>query len=138
MKYSFATLMCVLLLAGCGRHEPEKNLTSDSAVPHGQPTIVGIGIQLTIKDNALEVMDVLPDSPAARAGLHSGMTIQQINGTNITGIPLAELVAMARGPVGSKVKLEVIDPTKSETNTVEFTREKIAIPSGASAKPPAP
>jgi len=42
---------------------------------------------------------------------------------------------MTRGPVGSKVQLEVIDPAKSETNIVEFTREKIALPAGAGSKP---
>ena len=42
---------------------------------------------------------------------------------------------MTRGPVDSKVQLEVIDPAKSETNLMEFTREKITLPAGASSKP---
>lgn len=102
---------------------------------HAQPTITGIGVMLTVRDHALEVMDVLSSSPAAKAGLHRGLIIQQIDGTDIVGKPLAESVAMTRGPVGSKVQLEVIDPAKSETNIVTFTREKIALPAGAGSLP---
>ena len=102
---------------------------------HAQPTITGIGVMLTVRDHALEIMDVLPGSPAANAGLHRGLIIQQIDGTDIVGKPLTESVAMTRGPVGSKVQLEVIDPVKGETNLVEFTREKVALPAAAGSKP---
>ena len=102
---------------------------------HTQPTITGIGVVLTVRDHALEVMDLLPSSPAARAGLHRGLIIQQIDGTDVVGKPLAESVAMTRGPAGSKVQLKVIDPAKSETNIVAFTRENIALPAGAGSPP---
>jgi carboxyl-terminal processing protease len=97
---------------------------------HARPTITGIGVMLTMRDHALEVMGVLPDSPAAKAGLHSGLIIQQINGSDVAGRPLAECVAMTRGPVGSTVQLEVVDPAKSETNLVELTRVKFSLPVG--------
>jgi carboxyl-terminal processing protease len=97
---------------------------------HTQPSIMGIGVQLGVRDHALQIMGVVPDTPAAKAGLHPGLVIQQIDGTDIVGKPLAVCVAMTRGQVGSKVQLEVIDPAKSETNIVEFTREKIPVPTG--------
>jgi carboxyl-terminal processing protease len=97
---------------------------------HAQPSITGIGVQLGVRDHALQITGVVPDTPAAKAGLHPGLVIQQIDGTDIVGKPLAVCVAMTRGPVGSKIQLEVIDPAKSETNIVEFTREKIPVPAG--------
>jgi carboxyl-terminal processing protease len=97
---------------------------------HAQQTIMGIGVMLTIRDHALEIMGVWPDTPAAKAGLHRGLIIQQIDGTDIAGKPLAVCAAMTRGPVGSKVQLEVIDTAKSGTNLVEVTREKILLPIG--------
>jgi C-terminal processing protease CtpA/Prc len=97
---------------------------------HAQSSITGIGVQLGVRDHALQIMGVLPDTPAAKAGLHPGLVIQQIDGTDIVGKPLAVCVAMTRGPVGSKVQLEVIDLATSETNIVEFTREKIPVPAG--------
>ena len=93
---------------------------------HARLTIMGIGVMLTMRDHALEVMGVLPDSPAAKAGLHSGLIIQQIDGSDVAGRPLAECVAMTRGPVGSTVQLEVID----QTNLVELTRVKFSLPIG--------
>jgi carboxyl-terminal processing protease len=95
---------------------------------HVQPSITGIGVLLGVRNHALEIMSVLPDTPAAKAGLHPGLIILQIDGTNIIGTPLAECAAMTRGPIGSKVQLAVIDTAKSETNIVEFTREKFSVP----------
>jgi carboxyl-terminal processing protease len=122
MKHSIVTVICMSLLVGCGRHEAQEH-----------PTITGIGVQLGVRDHTLQIMGVLPDTPAAKAGLHSGLIIQQIDGTNIVGKPLVECVAMTRGLVGSKVQLEVVDLAKKETNLVEFTREKITLPAGASS-----
>jgi carboxyl-terminal processing protease len=103
-----------------------------------QQSITGIGVSLRVRGDALEIDSVLPNTPAAKVGLHRGLIIQQIDGTNIVGKPLRECVAMTRGLVGSKVQLEVIDLAKSETNLVEFTREKIALPVGASSTSGAP
>src|SRR5665213_3290829 len=108
----------ILVLAGCSM--PRESIT-------------GIGVSLRARGDALEIDSVLPNTPAAKAGLHRGLVIQQIDGTNIVGKPLVECVAMTRGLVGSKVQLEVIDPAKSETNLVEFTRELIILPAGASS-----
>jgi carboxyl-terminal processing protease len=83
-------------------------------------------------------MGILPGTPAAKAGLHPGLIIQQIDGIDIVGKSLVECVAMTRGQVGSKVRFQVIDPVKSETNIVAFTREKIALPSEAGDLPPRP
>jgi carboxyl-terminal processing protease len=95
-----------------------------------QQSITGIGVQLTVRNHGLEIMGVVPDTPAAKAGLHRGLIIQQIDGTDIAGKPLAASVAMTRGLVGSKVKLEVVDTDKNTTNVVEFTREAIPVPAG--------
>jgi carboxyl-terminal processing protease len=98
---------------------------------HAQSSITGIGVQVGVRrDHALQIMSVLPGTPAAKAGLHPGLVIQQIDGTDMVGKPLAVCISMTRGPVGSKVQLEVIDPAKSETNIVELIREKIPVPAG--------
>ena len=91
--------------------------------------IVGIGIALQ-KDPAtqeLRIMNVLPNSPAVRAGLKSGMLVEKIDGQELTGRNLPECVNLIRGPVGTKVRLELVDLVQDKTNTVELTREKIHV-----------
>jgi C-terminal processing protease CtpA/Prc len=102
---------------------------------HDAPqTITGIGAMLGMRDHTLQIMGVRPDSPAAKAGLHRGMIIQQIDSVDITGKPLVTCVGMIRGPVGSKVRLEVFDAAKSETNIVEVTRQEFSLPGGKDPK----
>lgn len=95
---------------------------------YGRQPMTGIGLRLAIRHNTLEIDGVLPNTPAARAGLHRGMIIQKIDGADVVGEPLAACVAMIRGPAGSKVQLEVIDPAGTGTNTVKITRERFYIP----------
>jgi membrane-associated protease RseP (regulator of RpoE activity) len=92
------------------------------------PASIGIGAVVVPVNHTFKIIGVLPGTPAAKSGLQPGMVIQQINGTNITGVPLSICVAMMRGPVGSTVRLKVIDPARSATNIVECSRARIAIP----------
>lgn len=98
---------------------------------YSRQPMTGVGLQLAIRHNALEIEQVLTDTPAARAGLHRGMIIQQVDGTNVVGKPLAACVAIIRGAPGSKVQLEVVDPAGTGTNIVEVTRERFYIPVAA-------
>jgi carboxyl-terminal processing protease len=119
-------MAATILIAGCGKKSPSSP---------AQSSVIGIGVLFGVRGDALQIMGVQPNTPASKAGLHPGLVIQQIDGTNIVGKPLVVCVAMTRGLVGSKVQLEVIDPDKSETNVVEFTRERIAVPTGSPGSP---
>jgi C-terminal processing protease CtpA/Prc len=114
-------MAATILITGCGKQSP--------SIP-AQSSVTGIGVSLRVRGDVLEIDSVLPDTPAAKAGLHPGLVVQQIDGTDIVGKPLAVCAAMTRGPIGSKVQLEIIDLAKSETNIVAFTREKIPVPAG--------
>jgi carboxyl-terminal processing protease len=100
------------------------------------PSVTGIGVAVTVMDHSLKIMDVRPNTPAARAGLVRGLIIQRIGDTTTDGRSLMECVGMMRGPVGSKIQIELIDPAKSTTNIVEFTREEIPLPGGHGILPP--
>ncbi|MFO1501320.1 MAG: PDZ domain-containing protein [Verrucomicrobiota bacterium] len=95
-----------------------------------QEEIVGIGAML--KDDPdtglIRIMNALPNSPAMKAGLASGWLIRRINDAEIKGIRLDRCAALVRGPVGSKVTLELWNPETDATNKVELTRERIVLP----------
>lgn len=91
--------------------------------------IVGIGAVLRYDNDAglPLVMNTVPGSPAERAGLKAGLLVQKVNDTPLAGLPLAECINLIRGPVGSKVRIEVRD---SEQNTVipfELKRERLQL-----------
>ena len=67
----------------------------------------GIGVEVTIQDDALTVIAPLDDSPAARAGIRAGDTILSIDGQPVGGGPLGEAIASIRGAVGTVVKLGI-------------------------------
>ena len=91
--------------------------------------IVGIGAVLR-SDNrtgAIQIVNVLPDSPAFQAGLTSGLIIQKVDDVEIAGLGLAKCVSLLRGPAGSKVRVEVIDPDAESTNVVELIRQRVKV-----------
>ena len=90
-----------------------------------QERVTGVGLALGVEDHAITIRKVLPHTPASKAGLVPGLVVRKIDGTTTDGKLLKECVDMLRGEVGTKVKLELVDPANSKTNTVELTRERI-------------
>jgi len=89
--------------------------------------IAGIGAALNMKAGELEIMSVLPGSPAERAGLPPGWLVDKVDGTSMRDRPLVECVQLIRGPVGTKIKLDLIDPQTNERKTYEVIRERIQL-----------
>jgi CubicO group peptidase (beta-lactamase class C family) len=88
--------------------------------------IVGIGVRLD-SDQASELLritGVFPESPASKAGLVKGMAIERINGLSVKGKSVADCLAMMPGPVGTEVRLDIIDSASSETRTVTLAKER--------------
>ena len=98
--------------------------------------VVGIGIALDTdeKTGMPRITTVYPNSPAGQAGLSSGLVIRKINGASVADKSLKECLGMIGGPVASKVRLELFNPERNETNTVELAREKFLTATGDSRK----
>ena len=104
----------------------------EAAAPNLRPTpreIVGIGAVITRNAETGEHMinSVLPDSPAAAAGLAGKFIIRKIDDTIAEGMSLEECVNLVRGAVDTKVRLELFDVEANEVRTVELTRQKIQV-----------
>src|SRR5882724_2986633 len=89
-----------------------------STTSRAQAVFTGIGVELDAKDQKVIIRQVVPNAPAAKAGLSGGLVIQRIDGTTTDGKSLKDCGDMMRGPAGSKVALELVDMTSNKTNTV--------------------
>lgn len=86
---------------------------------------VGIGLALDPMNHAVRITQVLSNSPAAKAGISTGLIVQRIDETPLAGQDLLQCVGLIRGTDGTKVRLELVNPGHSETNTVELIRRKV-------------
>ena len=92
--------------------------------------IVGLGVSLDLdqKSSTVRITKIIPNSPAAQAGLESGLVISSINNVSVSGKSLAECISLMRGAAGTIVRLEVTDHHGS-TSAVAVTKKKFRIES---------
>ncbi len=87
----------------------------------------GIGAEIGIRDEQLQIIAPLPDTPASRAGLRAGDYILAINGTSTEDMTVEQAVMLIRGEKGTTVtlnigrvfKTEVEDPDTGEMDIKE-------------------
>ncbi|MBE7011767.1 MAG: PDZ domain-containing protein [Ruminococcaceae bacterium] len=70
-------------------------------------SITGIGVSVSSVDGNIIIGQVLPDTPAERAGLKVGDRIISANGTSLLGMDLDTATSHIKGPVGTTVNLVV-------------------------------
>jgi thiol-disulfide isomerase/thioredoxin len=101
-----------------------------------QESLVGIGVSLgsDSKTGDLKIMKVIPAGPADKAGVKAGLLLRKVGDVEVTGKKLTDCIALIRGPIGSKVNLEMVDPSDKTTKHFEITREKIVMPVPVQAK----
>lgn len=90
---------------------------------------VGLGIAFDIdkQTHTLRIIGVIPNTPAARAGLKPGPILQKIDNTPTLGKSVAECLNLTRGPAGSRIQLKLVSADGTQTNTVELIREKFRL-----------
>jgi carboxyl-terminal processing protease len=74
---------------------------------HDRGSFQGIGATLDRVNDQFVIVAPLPDSPAEKAGLHAGDVLLAVDGQDLAGLNLMDVVLKVRGPVGSKVVLTV-------------------------------
>lgn len=92
-----------------------------------QGELQGIGAELTTQEGNIVVVVPLSGSPAERADLRPGDIITTVDGEDIHGKSLTDVVHRIRGPKGSEVSLSIL--RKVTTLTIRIKREDIHVPS---------
>jgi carboxyl-terminal processing protease len=87
----------------------------------------GVGLEIRMKDNQVTIVTPFDGSPADKAGLRAGEIIVKVDGLDVSGLSLQQVVQRILGPEGSSVTLTVFSPDTQHTLTVTLKREKITI-----------
>lgn len=88
----------------------------------------GIGVSMSLnKTGQPYAVKVFPDTPASRAGIKAGDIFTAVGSVRRAKWDLDEFVSLVRGPLGTKVTLEVVRAGKAPF-TVTMTRDRIELP----------
>jgi carboxyl-terminal processing protease len=85
----------------------------------------GIGAEIRMKNGQVTIVTPLDGSPAQKAGLKPGDVIIAVDGQDIAGLGLRQVVKKITGPVGTKVSLRILDATTGKIREVTLQRDNI-------------
>jgi len=88
-----------------------------------------VGLVVSKRFGYMGVVDALPGSPAAKAGLATGDVIESITNVSTRDMPLAFAELLFQGDPGTTIEMSVLRARKSEAQKVELTRAVLVYPS---------
>ena len=89
----------------------------------------GVGMEIGIRNKALQVISPLEGTPSQRAGVRAGDRIIKIDETVTEGMSVEKAVSLIRGPKGTSVTLTVFREGWDATQEIVIVRDVIVIPS---------
>lgn len=97
---------------------PSRNMQEVEEEMHGQ--FSGIGIQFSIQEDTVRVIEVISGGPSQKVGIMPGDRIVSVNDSTIAGINVTnnKILKLLRGARGSKVKVGIM--RKGFANLFEF------------------
>jgi len=87
----------------------------------------GIGAEVQSKDGNVVIVAPISGSPAQKAGIRPGEIIAKVDGQDVTGLTLEQVVSKILGPAGTKVTLTLRDPATGQTRDLTITRARIEV-----------
>ena len=86
------------------------------------------GLTLSKRFGYVIVISVLPESPAEKAGIHSGDIFESVAGFTTRDMSVGQALNLLNGQAGSGVKVGVIRRGKADPDEVDLVRQKLAPP----------
>jgi carboxyl-terminal processing protease len=87
----------------------------------------GIGAYVEMKDGHVVIVAPIDGSPAQEAGLHPEDIILKVDGENVAGLPIDQVVSRILGPAGTSVALTILTPETGQTRDVTLVRAHITL-----------
>lgn len=95
---------------------------------HFDATFSGIGVRVEPKDGFVTVVAPMKGTPGERAGLLPGDRIVEVDGKDVVGKPLDDVVNLIRGPRNTTVQLKVRREGRPQPLEFKITRAEIVVP----------
>ena len=93
-----------------------------------QKTQAGTGLILSKRYGYMAIVDSVPGSPAAKAGLTTNDIIESINNVATRDMPLAFAEILLQGDPGTTVEMSVLRTIRSDPQKITLTRAAIDVP----------
>ncbi|MDY6973265.1 MAG: S41 family peptidase [Thermodesulfobacteriota bacterium] len=90
-------------------------------------SFMGIGIEITIRDNILTVVSPIEGTPADKAGIRAGDKIIKIETQSTKDMTMMEAVKKIRGPKGTRVELTIAREGMEKPLEFSITRDVIPL-----------
>ncbi|MBU6139976.1 MAG: S41 family peptidase [Proteobacteria bacterium] len=94
----------------------------------------GLGVEITIEASVVKVVSPIEGTPAFKVGLKTGDYITKVDGKNVIGLSIEEVVKKLRGKPGTSVKITVLRKGEKAPLEKTITREIIKVRAVKSAK----
>lgn len=94
----------------------------------------GVGIEITMEYSLVKVVSAIEDTPAFKIGIKSGDYISKVDGKNISGMTIDEVVKKLRGKPGTKVTVTILRKGEKAPLIKNITREIITVKAVRSAR----
>ncbi|HEY8229017.1 MAG TPA: S41 family peptidase [Rhodanobacteraceae bacterium] len=101
-----------------------KDLSEDTS-----GTYAGLGIEVAQANHQLVIITPIDGGPAKRAGVLPGDVIVAINGVPVQPDAIDASIKKLRGPIGSKITLNILHPDGDKPVAITLVRERIRVTS---------
>jgi carboxyl-terminal processing protease len=88
----------------------------------------GIGCLISLRKQGPTIRQTMPRSPAREAGLQPGDVLIEVDGKDVHGLSLEQLVQYVRGQAGSEVHLKVLRGDPPKPVDFDIKRAKVDVP----------
>ncbi len=92
-------------------------------------TFSGIGVRLEYQNNFVQVIEVLPNSPAEQEGVQTGYIFSKVDGEDVSRDSIEEIVTKVKGEAGTEVTIVFVDAETGEEVEKKITRGDIEVES---------
>lgn len=110
----------------------EEELASFQDSTQGEYVGIGAAVTQEISTGIVRISKPYEGTPSAEAGLRPGDIVVSVDGTEVTGMELNQVVSLIKGEEGTQVILEIFREEEEKYTNISVTRRMVELPTVSS------